>query len=332
MSDPGPRMKVSVAMMTYNQAAYIGQAMDSVLMQECDFEFECIVCDDRSTDGTPEILQEYQRSHPDRVRLVLREENVGSQRNLAGLLAECTGQYMAYLEGDDFWTSPHKLQRQVDFMDANPGCAVCFHDKDVLNEGSQPTVVTPMVRPPARSGIEDLLRGNYITACTVMYRRGLIDRLPEWWADVWIGDLTLHVLHAQHGWIGYIDEIMATYRVHGGGLWSGKGMAAQIDAFIDVLRRLDKTLDYRYHDAVEASVFANNHHAAVMLRRDGRPDMARPYVHDCVRHWRMRGGVPLRELWWMALETDAPRLATVAHGVMGSLPLTRDASAARKPG
>lgn len=104
-------VKVSVVTIAYNHELYIVEAVESVLMQECDFDLEYIIADDASTDGTPEILAEFASQHPGRVKLVLRDANVGAQRNLADALSRCTGQYVALLDGDDYWTSPQKLQK-----------------------------------------------------------------------------------------------------------------------------------------------------------------------------------------------------------------------------
>jgi len=303
-------MKVNVAMITYNHAPYLRQALDSVLMQECDFEYECVVGDDCSTDGTQAILTEYAERHPDRVRPILRERNLGSQRNLADVLDRCGGQYLAYLEGDDYWTSPHKLQRQVDFMDANPECTVSFHGRTAVYEGQPPEAEPAPYEAPARSGVEELVMYNFISACTVMYRWGVVPQLPGWWPDVWIGDLTLHVLHADKGWVGYIDEDMAAYRIHAGGLWSGKGVAERVDALIKVLRLLDRTLGRRYHDAIERSVFQQNVFAAFSLLKDGQPRLSRRFFRDAVRHSAYATDiVKVENLKRLSRDTHAPRLS-----------------------
>jgi len=122
VSAPTGRVKVSVVTITYNQARYIAEAVDSVLMQAGDFDLEYIVADDASSDGTQAVLQAYQESHPDRIQVVLRDRNVGAQRNLADALSKCTGRYVALLDGDDFWTSrdvPEVMKSQVNYVVAD---------------------------------------------------------------------------------------------------------------------------------------------------------------------------------------------------------------------
>ncbi len=310
------RFKVSVVTITYNQESYIAQAIDSVLMQECDFDFEYIIGDDASTDGTAKILRGYEHRHPERIRLVVHEENLGAQMNLAHVLGMCAGRYVALLDGDDYWTSPHKLQTQADFMDANPECALSHHGYSILRAGPQFQTCEAVSARARRSEIEDLLDANFIAACTVMYRWGLLDALPPWWGDTSLGDYPLNVLHAQHGWIGYIDEVMATYRVHGAGLWSGRAQDICMNEFLSVLRRLDQTLEFRYHKAIKRSIRSHER----TREFDFRCDQAREFLHGGDRqsatmsalwvaaHVGWRGRRSLKDVLIVILQAASPRL------------------------
>lgn len=131
---------VSVCCITFNHAPYIRQAMDSFLAQETDFDYEIVVHDDCSTDGTADILRSYAETNPGRVRLILQPENVYSRgerdifRNVVFPVAR--GSYLAICEGDDYWTDPRKLQKQVDYMEANPDCAMTYTNFDLLFQES----------------------------------------------------------------------------------------------------------------------------------------------------------------------------------------------------
>ncbi len=299
-------MKVSVVTTSYNQEAYIAQALDSVLTQQCDFDFEYIVSDDASTDRTPEILAEYQSRYPDRIRLILRDVNVGAQLNLSEALWLSTSEYVALLDGDDYWTSPEKLSKQVAFMDAHPDCALSFHDTMMIYPNGRPSLDRPAVTYPERLEIEDLFRDNFISACTVMYRWGLVDSLPSWWKDVWIGDFPLHVLHAQFGWIGHIDEVMSAYRLHGDGLWSGRLPLERRAGFVDSLERLDETLGRRYHTAIQQSIFKEWFDEAFAQIEAGARTSARKHAHWCLGHLRYRSDVPAKDVVLLALRADLP--------------------------
>jgi glycosyltransferase involved in cell wall biosynthesis len=121
-------MKVSVLMLTYNHEAYVAQALESVLMQQTDFAYEIVLGEDCSTDHTREIVIDFQRQFPEKLRLLLPAQNLGMHQNFMQTLNACTGKYIALLEGDDCWTSPYKLQRQADYLDRNNDFAICFHN------------------------------------------------------------------------------------------------------------------------------------------------------------------------------------------------------------
>src|SRR5262245_39083235 len=112
-------MKLSVLLMTYNHAPFVEQAVRSVLSQRTTFPFDVVVAEDCSTDDTGRIVSRFETQHPGRVRVLRRGKNLGIQANFIDAYAHCRGEYVATLDGDDYWTAPDKLQRQVDFLDQN---------------------------------------------------------------------------------------------------------------------------------------------------------------------------------------------------------------------
>jgi len=308
-----PAVKVSVVTLAYNQERFIAEALESIVTQRCDFTFECIVGDDCSTDRTAEIIRDYAERHPDRIRAVLRDENLGARGNLADLFSRCTGQYVAILDGDDFWTSPDKLQDQVAFMDAHPDCALSHHGVRAIDEAGQPHDLEICGDRPERSEIEELLNENFISTCTVMYRWGLVESLPQWWEQTWVSDYSMHVLHAAHGWIGYLDEVMAAYRIHSEGMWSGERVAARMDEFIKTLGFLDKELGFRYHEVIDRSIhlhayceFAQRFDTASKMHAGGRRAQAWPHVRWMLLHLNRRGDAPLHDVFVLVLKSVAP--------------------------
>lgn len=249
-------MKVSVAMITYNHEKFIAQAVESALMQETDFDYEIVIGEDCSSDGTGEILKAYQEKHPDKIRVLAREKSLGMHRNLVDVHQSCIGQYIALLEGDDYWTDPHKLQRQVDFLDSHPECSICFHSaKRVFEDGSQEPSILPSTSRKEFYTLEDLLEGNFIPTCSVMFRRGLFDKFPSWFDKMPQADWPLHILNAQRGNIGYINAVMGVYRVHGGGMWSTLDTAKQIEKRIESREMIRDYLGSNYHKALKASQY-----------------------------------------------------------------------------
>lgn len=215
-------MKVSVAMVTYRHERFIAQAIESVLSQRTNFDFELVIGEDCSPDATRDIARSYAERYPDRIRLQLPEKNIGLTRNLSRTIGACRGQYVAWLEGDDYWISSEKLQRQADYLDQNQDCAWCFTRAQVVNAEGQRVEVGPAVRTvKPKYTLEDYLRRLFQPrACTVMFRHRLFERFPDWYFDLPTGDMPLHVMNAQYGDIGFIDEEMSAYRIHPGGVWS----------------------------------------------------------------------------------------------------------------
>ncbi len=198
-------MKVSVLMKTYNHERFIKQAIESALMQTTDFPYKIVIGEDCSTDGTRNIVVEYQKKYPDKIVLLLYDENVGMRRNYIRLLQLCSGEYIAELEGDDFWTSPHKLQKQVDFLDAHPDFAICFHPVRMFHEGTDEEWEIFPQGVKEVSVLEDLFEYNFIPTCSVMYRSGRIREFPGWFHELKMGDWTVHLLNARHGKIQFLD-------------------------------------------------------------------------------------------------------------------------------
>ena len=208
---------VSIVSISYNHEPYISAALDGFIAQVTDFDFEIIIADDASTDNTAKIIKQYAKARPDIFRTILRQKNVGVVANLVGAMRAAKGKYLAICEGDDFWTDPLKLQRQVDFMDSHPQSAICFHPVQVIFQGQQkPGYIYPPLSHGNDFSLAALLRENFIQTNSVMYRRQDYSIMPD---AIMPLDWYLHLFHAQFGSIGFIDEVMATYRKHPGGIW-----------------------------------------------------------------------------------------------------------------
>jgi glycosyltransferase involved in cell wall biosynthesis len=246
---------VSIMMTTYNHEKYIAQAVESVVSQETDFPYEIIIGEDCSTDNTKEILLNLQKNHSEKVFLRLREENIGRRKNFLDVLNNCRGDFVAILEGDDYWNSPHKLQKQVDFYKNHPDCTICFHS--VLKQYEENNEKDRTFRPsPVKDiyTIDDLFEKNFISTCSVMYRNNLITEFPEWIQDIPAADWPLNILIARYGDIGYIDETMAVYRVHPQGVWSPQLKDQKIRNKIKMLETIRHDVNPIYNDKINRSL------------------------------------------------------------------------------
>lgn len=215
--------QVSVAVITYNQAPYVGQALRSILSQKTSLDFEVVVGDDASTDGTRAILEDLARQDP-RVRLQLRDSNVGANRNFREVFAACKGKYVAVLEGDDFWIDPEKLQKQVDFLESSPACTVVGAITRVEKDGTllhflpEPDMVR--FTKDRLGSAEDFIRCHYIHTSSVMFRNVFGGQIPDF-GKIRAGDRLLLLLHAERGKIGFLHEEMSVYRQVSGGIYVG---------------------------------------------------------------------------------------------------------------
>jgi glycosyltransferase involved in cell wall biosynthesis len=166
------------------------------------------------------------------------------------------GEYVALLDGDDFWTSPDKLQKQADFLDLQPGCSCCFHNARVEREGGKdaPWNWTPTGHAPI-STFEDIWQGNFIATCSIMYRRSALGKIPDWYDGMFpITDWPLHILSAQQGDIGYLDEVLGVYRYHPGGLYSQFNEREKLERTRDFYVTMNRNLGYRHDKLVRGAL------------------------------------------------------------------------------
>ena len=227
LADPA----ISVLMWTYNHRDYVGQAIESVLAQRTQYRFELVISDDCSTDGTTEILKDYLKRYPEKIRLILSTRNIWKDGDITGrLLAQGRGKYIALHHGDDYWTDPLKLQKQAELMEAEPGLSGCFTNAAIANESgeSDPSVYLG-AGPPQSLGAKriqpylrqaDIVEGLLVPTCTEFMRTEHVRELPEWMLRVPTGDWGIAMVLTRRGPLKYMDEITATYRRHSGGTWS----------------------------------------------------------------------------------------------------------------
>lgn len=239
--------KLSIVCVSYNQENYIKQAIEGFLTQQTKFDFEIIISDDASNDSTPSIITKFAKENPHIIRHVLRKQNLGIQKNFAETLRLARGKYIAICEGDDFWTDVNKLQKQVDFLESHPKYGLCFHPVRVFfeNEEEKDSVF------PTRSenfSTRDLLSENFIQTNSVVYRRQ--KDYSNLATNVMPYDWYLHLYHTQFGKIGFINEIMASYRRHNDGawwnarsnideIWKKQGLG-HVALYLNLLRMYDK--------------------------------------------------------------------------------------------
>lgn len=207
-------MLISVVMITYGHEKFIEQAIQGVLMQECTFDVELILANDCSPDKTDVIIQDIIKNHPraNRIKYSRHKKNIGMMPNFVFALNSVKGKYTALCEGDDYWTDCLKLQKQVDFLEANSEYVMCFHKVNILKLDGN-IVSDFLTKVPKNYQERNVLlkKGNYIHTPTVFFRNNLIT-IPEIVNQSPIGDFLLYALLTKYGKIGYLEDSMAVYR------------------------------------------------------------------------------------------------------------------------
>ena len=206
---------LSVCVRTHNQERFIAEALDSVLMQRTNFDFEMIISDDASSDGTVNILQEYQNVHPDKIRLLLSEKNIGGPENLKRVIEASNAKYITCLDGDDFYTDEYKLQKQVDFLETHPEYAACFHNTWYADENGH---LKGLFNRPDFHAVHDarefICERWFVPIHSAVMRREYIE-FPEWYNTVMNDDYVVHLSVAKHAPYYYMPDVMVAYRHHG---------------------------------------------------------------------------------------------------------------------
>ncbi len=225
-------IQVTIRCFTFNHERFIRQCLEGFVMQKADFRFEAIVHDDASTDNTAAIIREYAEKYPDIIKPIYETENQYSKHDgsLTRIMnAHTRGKYIAMCEGDDYWTDPYKLQKQVDFLESHPDYVMCSHLFDVYNERNKQLQKNDESSFTGKSyDLDTLINGEwYFQPLTVLFRFDAYDR--EHFASYGLSmDVILYYELLRRGGKGYcLPDVMAVYRIHDGGVWSLKSLDKQ---------------------------------------------------------------------------------------------------------
>lgn len=242
-------LKVSVLVVTYNHEKFIREAIESILMQKHDFNMEIVIADDYSTDGTLSIIKEYQAKYPELFKILMSTGNVGITQNYKRGFQSCEGEYIAVLEGDDYWTSPKRLSKMIQFLDNNKGCSMAFNrfivdDMKTRRFNIQPWPVNGEYQLITVSDlVVDNIIGNFSTC---IYRNEIVRKIPESLFDMKVYDWMYNIVTAQFGLIAYIPEVMSVYRLHVNGTWTQKTQEEKNSDIIASIDQYNKYLNYVY--------------------------------------------------------------------------------------
>ncbi|MDF0604317.1 glycosyltransferase [Neisseriaceae bacterium TC5R-5] len=247
--------KLSILFVTYNHERYISKALESLLNQTFDCSIEVIVADDASSDSTLAIIKEYENKDIRfRFKYLDNTKNLGITKNYQRGFAACSGEYVAVLEGDDYWVSPFKLQRQIDFLTTHWQCDLCSVNYFVFEENRShfyPRTAIGNVHRliSARDLIADNLVGNFSTC---MYRKTALDTLPQRLFEICSYDWIVNICVARSSLIGFLEEPMSVYRLHSNGVWTQKTHIEKLKQQLALIPEYDNLTNNVFHAEFEA--------------------------------------------------------------------------------
>lgn len=252
---------VSICVVAYQHIDYIEQCIDGILMQKVNFPVEIIVHDDASSDGTADIIRKYENNSPSGlIKPIYQSENQyskGIKPMIELVYPHAIGKYIAICDGDDYWNNPNKLQKQVDFLEENPDCSLCFHaSKYVHTSSSEDYYIHRPKRIPPNNKFKMkhviLGGGGFMATNSMVFCSEYILGLPEWIDKAPVGDLPLMLILSTKGNIGYINEVLSVYRIMSNNSWSSRKQNREISrqhrsAMVNMWDEFDKWTNKKYH-------------------------------------------------------------------------------------
>lgn len=254
---------VSVVITSYNHGKYIQKAIDGCLMQQTSFPYEIIIHDDASTDNTTQIIQRYADQYPEVIIPILQKENQyskGVKITPTILVPRAKGKYIAFCEGDDYWTDPLKLEKQISVMEADPSISLCFTaTKWVYVDGSKKEKIVRYAKENHRFSSREVIMkgGGFTDLVSTVVRKNIFDHVNDWYFLTPAGDAALYLLSIMEGTPYYHDEVTAIYHRGVENSWTTnihkKNLYEKnvLEKLIVMKDAFDRYSGYRFHDDIQ---------------------------------------------------------------------------------
>lgn len=245
---------LDVLLITHNHERYIARALESIVCQECPFDFRVVVADDSSEDLTLKIIHQYAERHPSIVFTFLpATARLGVTQNYRRAFDACNAEYLAVLEGDDYWCSTRKLALQVGFLRDHPECTMCGCNYYILDEADQ--TFRLRVHRIDGSSVHDvpmIIRDNVVSNfSTSVYRREILNRIPRELFDLVAYDWAVNICVGVHGLLGFLNEPLSVYRIHVNGAWNKMSPAEKVREQLALIPAYDALTSRQFHEAFE---------------------------------------------------------------------------------
>lgn len=246
-------MIIDVILVSYNQSPFIQQAIESIFDQKIDAKVRVIIADDCSNDGTKEIIRTLAKKSPFEVVFLPEEKNLGISKNYQRAFKACSGDYIAVLEGDDYWTTPNHLQQHLDFLEANPNCSLSMNAITYFDENSGIKNLSHWWYPSSPYYVdckEQIECGNQLgnlSACVL--RASCVRKLPDSLFNLSIADWMLGVMLSQQGPLGLLEESTSIYRMNSSSSWASRGHLRQTLSMFNLSFKYDRFQRLEHHNS-----------------------------------------------------------------------------------
>lgn len=255
---------VSICCITYNHEKYIAEAIESFLMQKTNFKYEILIHDDASTDDTAKIIKKYEEKYPDIIKPIYQIENQYSKgkKVSSNNYNRAKGKYIALCEGDDYWTDPYKLQKQVDYMEKNKDCGGCFHAGKILNDSTKKEIGE--VKPFSENKIlkpEEVILGDggFVVTSSILCKSELLKNPPKFLINAPVGDYPTQILISMNKYAFYMKDVMSVYRIGISTSWSGRKrkkseLLEHISKIKKMILEIDEYSNQKYKDTINKEI------------------------------------------------------------------------------
>lgn len=256
---------VSVICNTFNHGKYVRDALEGFVSQKTNFMFEVLVHDDASSDNTADIIREYEAKYPEIIKPIYQAENQyskGVKVTRTFQVPRIKGKYIAFCEGDDYWTDPLKLQKQLDFMEANPDYSMCASSTVWLDMKTGKEANKCHTEQDRDVSLEEIVlrkKGRIFQLATFFIRSDIYISVPDWFCCFGVGDFPLEILATTSGKVRMLSDVMAVYRFNSEGSWTSRAENAEyrtkaMTKVIDGLEIFNQQTDYKYDSIVTKGI------------------------------------------------------------------------------
>ena len=240
-------IRVSVCCITYKQAQYISQAIDSFLIQKTTFPFEVIIGEDCGGDGTLSIINEYEKRYPNLIRIITSEQNVGANANFLRIVNAAKGDYIAVCEGDDYWIDELKLKKQCEYLCNMPSVNICFSAAKTIDPNGRSGIIANYSKINTLIPLSRVVRGggSFMPTASIFFKKSIVSKIPDWFETAPVGDIYLQILASIKDGAVYLPDVTSVYRINSIGSWSESNFIQKKEICINKnLKTLDSYLFY----------------------------------------------------------------------------------------